>query len=103
MPELESTQLRLMVSVKAYPTPSTKYEETVCCAGISEDLEWIRLYPVPYRDLPGLGKFRKYDIVEVTAVRREPGRLLEFEAGQRGLSGFFMSMGLLCAPFSRTL
>ncbi|NRB75052.1 MAG: hypothetical protein HRU46_11905 [Verrucomicrobiales bacterium] len=72
MPELESTQLRLMVTVKAYPTPSTKYEETVCCAGISEDLEWIRLYPVPYRDLPGQGKFRKYDIVEVTAVRREP-------------------------------
>lgn len=68
---LETAQLRLMVTVKAYPSPSTKYEETVCCAGITQDGDWVRLYPVPYRDLPGQGKFRKYDIVDVTAQRRE--------------------------------
>jgi len=71
-PWLESKPLKLMVTVKAYPSPSTKYEETVCCAGITEDREWVRLYPVPYRDLPGQGQFKKYDIVEVIAERREP-------------------------------
>lgn len=69
---LETAILRLLVTVKAYPSPSTKYEETVCCAGITEDRQWVRLYPVPYRDLPGQRQFQKYDIVEVTAERREP-------------------------------
>lgn len=71
MPSPETTKLRLLVTVKAYPSPSTKYEETVCCAGITEDKQWVRLYPVPYRDLPGQRQFQKYDLVEVTAERRE--------------------------------
>jgi hypothetical protein len=68
----ETAILRLLITVKAYPTPSTKYEETVCCAGITEDRQWVRLYPVPYRDLSGQRQFQKYDIAEVTAERREP-------------------------------
>jgi hypothetical protein len=70
----EETKLRLLVTVKAYPTPSIKHFETVCCAGITEDREWVRLYPVPYRDLPGQSKFRKYDVIEVSAVRPESNR-----------------------------
>src|SRR5882724_3335556 len=68
----ETAILRLLVTVKAYPSPSTKYEETVCCAGITEDRQWVRLYPVPYRDLPGQKQFQKYDIIEVDCERREP-------------------------------
>jgi hypothetical protein len=40
---------RILVTVKAYPNPSSKYDETVCVAGIDvNSKEWIRLYPVPY-------------------------------------------------------
>lgn len=27
----------ICILVKAYPQPSQKYEETVCCAGVTED------------------------------------------------------------------
>ena len=61
---LETKQV--LITVKAYPNPSKKYVETVCCAGI--DLEtgsWIRLYPIPYRDLDSSKKFRKYTVIKV--------------------------------------
>lgn len=71
MPARETARLRLLVTVKAYPSISTKYNELVCCAGITEQRQWVRLYPVPYRDLPGHRQFQKYDIIEVTCERRE--------------------------------
>ena len=53
----------VLVTVKAYPNPSRKYTETVCCAGIDIDTKkWIRLYPIPYRDLDESQKFKKYNI-----------------------------------------
>ncbi len=71
MPEV--TRLRLLVTVKAYPTVSLRHSELVCCAGIREDTrEWVRLYPVAYRTLPGWQKFDKYDVIEVDCVRRPP-------------------------------
>ncbi len=71
MPAPDTARLRLLVTVKAYPSVSTKYNELVCCAGITEERKWVRLYPVPYRDLPNHTQFQKYDIVEVTCERRE--------------------------------
>jgi hypothetical protein len=61
-----------MVAVKAYPSISKGYDELVCCAGITDDHTWVRLYPVPYRDLPGQHQFRKGDIIEVLAERPKP-------------------------------
>jgi hypothetical protein len=61
---LETKQV--LIAVKAYPNPSKKYGETVCCAGI--DLQtgsWIRLYPIPFRDLDSSQKFKKYTIIKV--------------------------------------
>ncbi|MBA4387432.1 MAG: hypothetical protein C0404_05585 [Verrucomicrobia bacterium] len=66
----DKAHFRLLVTVKAYPCVSTKYAELVCCAGITDDKRWVRLYPVPYRDLPGHKQFEKYDIVEVDATKR---------------------------------
>ena len=41
---------RVLVTVKTYPTLSTKYGETVVCtAGVREDGTWVRIYPVPSR------------------------------------------------------
>lgn len=58
----------VLVLVKAYPTPSTKYTESVCVAGLRVDtpeLEWIRLYPVQFRLLPRERQFSKYDLIRV--------------------------------------
>jgi len=60
-----------MVTVKAYPSVSIRYKELVCCAGITESRQWVRLYPVPYRILPHWQQFGKYDIIEVEVERRE--------------------------------
>ena len=57
---------RVLITVKAYPNPSKKYGETVCCAGIDIDtLQWLRLYPIPFRDLDTSHKFQKYTIISV--------------------------------------
>ena len=37
--------------VKAVPRPSRRYGETVCCAGVTLQREWRRLYPVRFRHL----------------------------------------------------
>jgi len=50
--EMNGKIKKVLITVKAYPNPSTRYGETVCVAGIDIDKkEWVRLYPVPsYRD-----------------------------------------------------
>ena len=50
----------ILMLVKVYPTPSKKYGETVCSAGITRHGKWIRVYPVPYRDLPPSQQFVKF-------------------------------------------
>ena len=60
---------RLLVTVKTYPTLSTKYGETVCTAGVREDGSWVRLYPVPFRRLREREQYRKYDWLECGLLR----------------------------------
>lgn len=61
---------KILITVKAYPNPSAKYDETVCVAGIDvETKEWIRLYPVSYRDIPFPKRFKKYQIVEIMVTK----------------------------------
>jgi hypothetical protein len=61
-------QAQVLVTVKAYPNPSQSYGETVCVAGVRLDTptpEWIRLYPVPYRDMAYQDRFRKYQVLDL--------------------------------------
>lgn len=63
---------RVMVTVKAQPALSQKHGEVVCVAGIRLDTErpeWIRLFPVPFRDLDKMVKFKKYQVIEVDIAR----------------------------------
>ena len=70
---LETKQV--LVTVKAYPNPSKKHGETVCVAGIElKTNKWIRLYPMPYRDLDDEKKFKKYSIIEVRAEKARNDR-----------------------------
>jgi hypothetical protein len=56
---------RVLITVMTYPHPSRNYREVVCTAGITEALEWVRLYPINYRYRPSEQKFRKYQWVEL--------------------------------------
>lgn len=56
-------ECRVIILVKALPQPSKKYGETVCCAGVTPDGQWKRLYPIRYRHLAGETAFGRWDIV----------------------------------------
>ena len=60
---------RILITVKTYPTLSVKYGELVCTAGLREDGSWIRIYPVPFRQLEAYQKFPKYSFIEAEVVR----------------------------------
>src|SRR5690606_8085918 len=61
--------MRLLITVKTYPHPSVRYQETVCTAGLTEQGDWIRLYPLPFRYLPDDLRFDKYQWIELDAKR----------------------------------
>jgi hypothetical protein len=60
---------RILITVKTYPTLSSKYGELVCTAGLREDGSWIRIYPIPFRSLDEYKKFEKYRFVTVNVIR----------------------------------
>lgn len=60
---------RVLITVKTYPTISKKYDELVCTAGFTEEGEWIRLYPIPFRKLDYVTQYHKYDWLEVDLIR----------------------------------
>jgi hypothetical protein len=60
--------------VKAYPAVSKKHGEVACVAGVEfrhtdallpPEVRWIRLFPVPFRDLEGEQQFAKYQPISV--------------------------------------
>ena len=55
---------RVIVLVKALPQPSKRYGETVCCAGVTADGKWKRLFPVRFRHLKGENSFERWDWVK---------------------------------------
>lgn len=66
----EWVKKKILITVKAYPNPSAKYGESVCVAGIDIDTkEWLRIYPIPYRDIPFSKRFKKYQIVEIEVTK----------------------------------
>jgi hypothetical protein len=54
---------RAVVLVKALPQPSKTYGETVCCAGVTAEGQWKRLFPVRFRHLRGNSSFSRWDWV----------------------------------------
>jgi hypothetical protein len=60
---------RILITVKTYPTPAWKGIEVSCTAGITDDGEWIRLFPVPFRYLDGEKQFRKYEWISANVTR----------------------------------
>ena len=61
---------RVLITVKAPPNPSRRYQEINCCAGIDlANGEWIRLYPIPFRLLDYGKQFPKYSVISVKCQR----------------------------------
>lgn len=61
--------MKILTTIKTYPIPSAKYDELVCTAGVLENGDFVRLYPINFRDLPFEQQYRKYQWIEVNAVR----------------------------------
>ena len=64
-------KLKVLITVKTYPIPSKKYDELVCTAGVTEAGEFIRLYPINFRDLPYTQQYKKYQWIEVIAEKHQ--------------------------------
>jgi hypothetical protein len=60
---------KVLITVKTYPTISTKYDELVCTAGFLEDGSWIRIYPIQFRKKNYNEQYSKYDWIEVDLVK----------------------------------
>lgn len=58
-----------MILIKALPHRSSKYSETVCCAGVGIDQKWRRQYPVPFRILKDEQKFKRWQWISYQYVR----------------------------------
>jgi hypothetical protein len=67
-------KMRLIITVKSYPLPSNKYGELVCTAGIRDNGDFVRLYPIDFRGLPYESTYKKYQWVEVDAERHDPSK-----------------------------
>ena len=60
---------RVLIVVKTYPTPAMSGVEVSCTAGITENKEWIRIFPVPFRLLHEDKRFAKYQWVDVDVTK----------------------------------
>ena len=61
---------KVLITVTTYPLPSRSYDELVCTAGVLEDGNWIRIYPVPFQFL----EFHKYQWIELDLVPQDPSK-----------------------------
>jgi hypothetical protein len=56
---------RIRIIVKAYPEPSRKYGSSICTAGLVDDKEWIRIYPIDLNYyLRHKTTFKKWTLIE---------------------------------------
>ena len=55
--------------VRTYPVPEEDGVESSCTAGITEQGEWVRLHPMPYRFLPPQQQFKKYQWIELSVTK----------------------------------
>lgn len=60
---------KVLITVKTYPSISTKYDELVCTAGFKENGCWVRIYPIQFRKIPYKQQYKKYDWIEIDLVK----------------------------------
>jgi hypothetical protein len=65
------TKKRVLITVRTYPVPARKGVEVSCTAGITDDGNWIRLFPIPWRFLDKDKRFRKYQYIEARVAKSQ--------------------------------
>ncbi|MBP2450072.1 hypothetical protein [Rhizobium leguminosarum] len=55
---------KILILCKTYPSPSGKYAETSCVAGMDEHGNLIRLFPVPFRLITREQQFKKWQWIK---------------------------------------
>ena len=60
---------RILILCKTYPSPSARYVETSCVAGMAEDGRLVRLFPVPFRLVEDDQQFKKWQWI-TARIRR---------------------------------
>ena len=68
MPEGET--VRLLILVKAAPVIVSNTEEAVCVGAMTLDgtSQWVRLFPIPFRDLDDDQRFAKYQEISLQII-----------------------------------
>jgi hypothetical protein len=69
--------MEVLVLVKAAPVMTGALDETMCVAGVRIDAnrnEWVRLHPVPFRDLADKNRFVKYQQITAQCIRHKTDR-----------------------------
>ncbi|MBQ0945346.1 hypothetical protein KAK07_18555 [Ideonella sp. 4Y16] len=62
---------RILILCKTYPSPSARYVETSCVAGMSENGHLVRLFPVPFRLVEDEQQFRKWQWISARVRRAQ--------------------------------
>ena len=65
----EWVKKRVLITVRTYPVPATKSIEASCTAGITDDSQWVRLFPVPYRLMDQDKRFSKWQWIDVSLLK----------------------------------
>jgi hypothetical protein len=60
---------RVLITVRTYPTPAKKGVEVSCTAGVTDDGDWIRLFPIPYRRMAPEKQFKKYQWIDLDVTK----------------------------------
>ena len=68
---MKSKKTKVFITVKTYPTLSTKYDELVCTAGITDKGNWVRIYPIPFRKLKWKRQYKKYQWIELDLIKNK--------------------------------
>lgn len=67
---------KVLITDVTYPLPSRSHDELVCTAGILENGDFIRIYPVPLRFLKGIRDNNKIETFKYTWIeidlKKEP-------------------------------
>lgn len=67
---------KILIATKTYPSISKKYRETVCTAGVLLDdqenpIQWIRLYPIRYRQLDFDRRYPRWSIINAKIEKND--------------------------------
>jgi hypothetical protein len=65
---------RVLIAVRTYPVPAKSSIEASCTGAITDDGQWIRLFPVPYRLMDQEKRFSKWQWIDVNIIKASDSR-----------------------------